>query len=88
MRMAIVGAAAAAAVGGALAVTPLTVSTPTRMPTGTCSVGQQCQRLQSVLMPAPQGTPGALPAGPALAPAPPAPAAPGSPGAPAPMGQV
>jgi hypothetical protein len=88
MRMAIVGAAAAAAVGGALAVTPLTVSTPTRMPTGTCSVGQQCQRLESVLMPAPQGTPGALPAGPPLAPAPPAPAAPGSPGAPAPMGQV
>ena len=51
MRLAIVGAAAAAAVGGALAVSPLTVTTSVKMPSGTCVAGQQCDRLENVLMP-------------------------------------
>ncbi|WP_051545798.1 hypothetical protein [Mycobacterium asiaticum] len=53
MRVAIVGAAAAAVLGGALAVAPLTVSNQSRtLPSGgTCSAGKQCDRLASVLMP-------------------------------------
>ncbi|WP_421844460.1 hypothetical protein [Mycobacterium sp.] len=51
MRVAVAGVAAAAALGGALAVTPLTLSTPSSMPRETCSAGQQCDRLASVLMP-------------------------------------
>ncbi len=45
MRLAIVGTAAAAAIGGTLAVAPLTLSTPERVAGGTCSAGQQCDRL-------------------------------------------
>lgn len=50
MRLAIVGTAAAAAIGGTLAVAPLTLSTPERVAGGTCSAGQQCDRLAAVLM--------------------------------------
>ena len=69
MRVAIVGAAAAAVLGGALAVAPLTISNQSRTSTGgTCSAGQQCDKLASVLMPetgkpgamAPKGAPSAL----------------------------
>jgi len=82
MRVAIVGAAAAAVLGGALAVAPLTISNQSRTSTGgTCSAGQQCDKLASVLMPetgkpatmAPKGTPSALEP---QEPAPPAAAAP------------
>ena len=48
MRITIIGAASAAVLGGALAVTPVSsVSTP--MPAGGCGAG--CERLASVLMP-------------------------------------
>lgn len=62
MRLAIVGTAAAAAIGGTLAVAPLTLSTPERVAGGTCSAGQQCDRLAAVLMPDT-----ATPSGPAAA---------------------
>lgn len=62
MRLAIVGNAAAAAIGGTLAVAPLTLSTPERVAGGTCSAGQQCDRLAAVLMPDT-----ATPSGPAAA---------------------
>ncbi|MBX9640653.1 MAG: hypothetical protein K2X97_13240, partial [Mycobacteriaceae bacterium] len=85
MRVAIAGAAAAAVLGGALAVAPLTISNQSRTATagGTCSAGQQCDKLASVLMPetgkpatgAPNGAPSALeppqPVSPAVAPRPP-----------------
>src|SRR3954454_1962728 len=52
MRVAIAGAAAAAVLGGALAVAPLTVSNHSRtLAGGTCSAGQQCDKLASVLIP-------------------------------------
>lgn len=89
MRVAIVGAAAAAVLGGALAVAPLTISNQSRTSTGgTCSAGQQCDKLASVLMPetgkpgamAPKGAPSALEP---QEPAPPAAAAPRPPAEPA-----
>src|SRR4030081_2495539 len=83
MRLAIAGAAAAAVLGGALAVAPLTVSNHSKtLAGGTCSAGQQCDKLASVLMPdagkesalAPGGGPAALdpprPTAPGVAPKP------------------
>ncbi len=51
MRIALLGAAASALLGGTLAVTPLTsVSTP--LPAGgTCGGGAKCEQVASVLMP-------------------------------------
>ncbi|CPR08639.1 hypothetical protein BN971_01320 [Mycobacterium bohemicum DSM 44277] len=51
MRIALLGAAASALLGGTLAVTPLTsVSTP--LPTGgSCGGAAKCERVASVLMP-------------------------------------
>jgi hypothetical protein len=73
MRIAVLGAAAAALLGGALAITPLdTVDTPARG-SAACT-GASCERLASVLVP--QAGPPAAPklAAPAVpAPAPPAP---------------
>src|SRR3981081_4526015 len=65
MRIALLGAAASALLGGTLAVTPLTsVSTP--IPTsGTCSIGGKCERAASVLMPeTPKPAPDAAQPGP------------------------
>ena len=75
MRVAIAGATAAAVLGGALAVAPLTVSNQTRtLPGGTCTAGQQCDKLASVLMPETGKPSGAIPArGPAPVDQPPAP---------------
>ncbi|EUA11566.1 putative membrane protein [Mycobacterium kansasii 732] len=59
MRVGVVGVAAAAMVGGTLAVAPLTMSGPMRTPNqGTCTAGQQCDRLASVLMPGTSAQPG------------------------------
>lgn len=52
MRVGVVGVAAAALVGATLAVAPLTFSGPINAPIqGTCTPGQQCDRLASVLLP-------------------------------------
>ncbi|ORB83845.1 hypothetical protein B1987_08535, partial [Mycobacterium kansasii] len=59
MRVGVVGVAAAAMVGGTLAVAPLTMTGPMRTPNqGTCTAGQQCDRLASVLMPGATAQPG------------------------------
>lgn len=100
MRVAIAGAAAAAVLGGALAVAPLTISNQSRTSTGagTCSAGQQCDKLASVLMPqtgkpaaaGSNGVPSALeppePVSPAVAPKPPAEPAAYTPPNPSPAG--
>jgi hypothetical protein len=88
MRIAVMGAAAAALLGGTLALTPLSsVGTPTQRGE-TCdsgTTGEHCQRLASALMPgypasaelpAPAAAPAAATAPAAPAPAEPAPAAP------------
>ncbi|MCV7381985.1 hypothetical protein H7K38_25560 [Mycobacterium alsense] len=98
MRIAVLGAAASAFVGGTLAVTPLTsVSTPIPA-TGTCGKGVVCEKVASVIMPeapAPsgEGVPAAQAGGPvtpfseaANVIAPPGPPAPG--GGPAAAGAV
>ena len=63
MRIAVLGAAAAALLGGTLAITPLiTVGTPVRAPRACGNgVAAACERLASVLMPetATGGTPAA-----------------------------
>src|SRR5215472_3778921 len=52
MRVAVLGAAASALLGGTLAVTPLTsVSTPLP-PLGACGNGGSCGKVSSVLVPA------------------------------------
>lgn len=82
MRVAVLGAAAAAVLGGAVAISPLSaVDKPTQASTA-CTVAS-CERMASVLVP--QTGPTAAPA-PAAIPAPPAPiAAPARPVPPAPL---
>ena len=70
MRIAVMGAAAAAMLGGTLAVLPISsISTPA----SSAGCGGGCQRLAAVLIPAPEAPPGAVqpaaagPAGPAAA---------------------
>ncbi len=86
MRIALLGAAASALVGGTLAVTPLTsVSTPIQA-SGACG-GAKCERVASVLMPEtpkPSGdlvSPAPTPFTPAANVTPPEPATPGGPSA-------
>src|SRR5271154_5483999 len=60
MRIAVMGAAAAAMLGGTLAVMPIsTVSTPMR----SAGCGAGCERLASVLIPAPDAPSGAAQSG-------------------------
>ena len=77
MRIAVIGAAAAAMLGGTLAVLPISsISTPA----SSAGCGGGCQRLAAVLIPAPDAPPGAAQpaaAGPSEPAAQAAPAAPG-----------